>query len=359
MPLQTDGLWKEDWDKARKALEAWWRGEGLALYVTAPKSEPWEPVPKPGSEVELETRWLDPKYRLQSELSRMSRTFFGGVAAPVFDTDVGPGSLGLFLGCEGVLGETTVWYEPVIDNPDSHPPLRFDLENLWWKRHQAIIDAGVREAKGRYLVGMPDLIENFDTLVQLRKPEEVLIDLVERPNWVHEKLHEINASFFECFDVLWDRLRDPWGGNFFCAFQIWGPGKTAKVQCDLALTIGPSMFREFVVPPLKEQCEWLDFSMFHLDGTGSIPHLPALFELECLHAIEWTPEPGQPTGGSPYWYEFYRRIRRAGKSVQAVGILPEEVEPLIDAVGPEGLFIMTATSTEEEARDLLRRVGWD
>ena len=45
------------------------------------------------------------------------------------------------------------------------------------------------------------------------------------------------------------------------------------------------------------------------------------------------------TGGHPQWYDLYRRIKAGGKSVQAVGVKPEEVVPLLDAVGPEGMYI--------------------
>ena len=98
--------------------------------------------------------------------------------------------------------------------------------------------------------------------------------------------------------------------------------------------------------------------MFHLDGTQAIPHLDNLLAIEPLDAIEWTPQAGQPGGGSPIWYDLYRRIKAGGKSVQAIGVKYDEVEPLIDAVGSEGMYIMTSAKTEQEARDLLRRVGW-
>ena len=39
---------------------------------------------------------------------------------------------------------------------------------------------------------------------------------------------------------------------------------------------------------------------------------------------------------------MYRRILDAGKSVQAVGVKPEEVVPLLDAVGGEGMYVMTS-----------------
>lgn len=353
-------IWKPDWPAARRALEAWWNGTGLALSVTAPKDEPWEeiaPASPPGDYV----AWrLDPAYRGQAERYRMSRTYFGGVAFPMFDTDVGgPGSLGLFLGAEGHIAETTVWYEPCIRDPDSHPSLRLDREGRWWKLHVECIEEARQQAAGRYVVGMPDLIENIDTLAQLRGSEQTLMDLLERPEWVKERISEINQAYFECYDALLSELGDAWGGSGFFAFGLWGPGKTAKVQCDFGCMISPAMFRRFVLPALAEQCAWLDYAMFHLDGTQAIPQLENLLSIERLRAIEWTPQAGLPGGGSPKWYDLYRRIKAAGKSVQAVGVEPHEVEPLIDAVGAEGMFIVTSAGSEREARELLRRVGWD
>jgi hypothetical protein len=132
----------------------------------------------------------------------------------------------------------------------------------------------------------------------------------------------------------------------------------AKVQCDFSCMIGPEMFKEFVVPPLAEQCARLDYSMYHLDGTQAVHHLDALLAIDSLDAIEWTPQAGLPGGGDPQWYDIYRRIKAAGKSVQALGVGLNEIEPLIDAVGPEGLYIMCWHDKEAEARAMLRRCGW-
>jgi len=207
----------------------------------------------------------------------------------------------------------------------------------------------MKASGGRYLVGMPDLVENMDILAALRDSQKLMFDLIEHPGWVHECLAAINQAYFAVFERFFEIIRDPWGGNAFSAFCIWGPGKTAKVQCDAAALISPRMFRQFVVPPLAEQCAWLDYSMFHLDGTQAIPHLDALLEIEALDAIEWTPQVSIPQGGDPMWYDMYRKILDAGKSVQAIGVEPDEVIPLLDAVGPNGMFIMVNARSEAEA----------
>jgi hypothetical protein len=351
--------WKPDWAAARRSFVGWWAGRDLALCITAPKDDPPNDFPAPGP-VSLETRWLDPDYKVRLEFHRMSRTYFGGTALPIFDSDVGgPGSLGLFLGCGGTLADETVWYTPRITDPDTHPPLRFDRSTEWWRRHAAMLDAAKKNAQGKYLVGSPDLIENLDTLAQVRGSAEALADLIERPAWALERIEQINQAFFECYDAVTHWTRDEWGGTTFRAFGVWGPGKTAKVQCDLSCMISAEMFREFVVPAMTRQCEWLDYSIYHLDGSDALHHLPALLSIPGLNAIEFTPEIGDvPCGGSPHWYDLYRRIKAGGKSVQAIGVQYDEVLPLLQAVGPEGMMVFTSAPTESAARELLERVGW-
>src|SRR5579859_2029855 len=125
---EVDGLlWKPDWAEARRALTDWWNGVGFALHVTAPKANPALTIP-PAPPLDLDARWLSSSWRLRRELHAMANTFHGGVAAPMFKANIGPGSLGLFLGAEGRLAEETVWYEPVITDPANHPTLRFDPE---------------------------------------------------------------------------------------------------------------------------------------------------------------------------------------------------------------------------------------
>lgn len=352
--MNTELNWKPDWDEARAALTAWWEHRGLAVAAVAPKDEPWEALPKP-EERTTEDRWTNADHWTRESLHYLSRHYFGGAALPAFSAMIGgPGSLGLFLGATGRPGPDTLWYEPVICDPEAHPPLRLDREGEWWKRHFDVLEGAVQENRGCYLVGFPDLIENMDTLAQLRDGQLLLLDLLERPDWVKKQIERINQCFFEAYDAMLPYVSDAWGGTTFTAFGLWAPGKVAKVQCDISCMIGPEMFREFVLPSLTEQCAWLDYSMYHLDGTNALHHLDALLEIEPLDAIEWTPQAGLPGGGSPQWYDLYKRIKAGGKSVQAMGVAPDEVNPLIDAVGPDGLFIYTWCANEGEARRLVR-----
>lgn len=99
---------------------------------------------------------------------------------------------------------------------------------------------------------------------------------------------------------------------------------------------------------MRKQCEYLDYSLYHVDGPNAVASIDPLLEIELLTALEFTPGPQVPGGGDPYWYDMYKKIKAAGKSVQAVDIKPEDVEPLLDNVGPEGMYLMIEFETEKE-----------
>ena len=96
-----------------------------------------------------------------------------------------------------------------------------------------------------------------------------------------------------------------------------------------------------MAPPLTVQSRRLDYSIFHLDGHQCIKHLDLLLDIDALDTNEWTPDPLVPKGGDQKWHAMYRKILEAGKSLQAIGVKPEEVEPLLDAVGGKGMTIIT------------------
>ena len=120
--------------------------------------------------------------------------------------------------------------------------------------------------------------------------------------------------------------------------------------------ISPALFAEFVLPPLVEQIHWLDHSLLHVDGTAALRHLDLILGIEELEAVQWTPEPGVPGGGDPCWYSLYRQIKAAGKAVQAIMVKPEEVVPLLDNVGPAGMYITAYCRDVAQAEALLAAV---
>ena len=81
-----------------------------------------------------------------------------------------------------------------------------------------------------------------------------------------------------------------------------------------------------------------------------------LLEIEPLDAIEWTPQAGIETGGNKRWHDMYKRILAAGKSVQVVNVELNEVQPLLDTIGPKGVYLLIQFKDEREAEQAAKMV---
>jgi hypothetical protein len=337
-------LWKNNWPETRQHLLDWWDRKGIVLGAWGPAplhgARPWADAADPGEPASIEAKWTDASWRARHQHHRMANGTFPADIVPATDTCIGPGSLALYLGSEPTLHPWTVWFNPCIGDDDLDKPIRFDPENHWWRTHEAILREQVRLSEGHYYVGMPDIVENFDVLASLRDAQTLMMDVALRPEWVKAKIEEINEAFFQVYNRIYDIVKFPDGSSDFWAFGVWSPGKGAKIQCDACPMISPKQFRDLVVPALTRQCEWLDNSIYHLDGPQAILHLDALLEIDALDAIEWTPGDGHPGAADPCWYEMYRRILAAGKSLQVVDIDLDQVGQFIDTIGNQGLYFL-------------------
>jgi len=359
--MQEPGLsWKPNWEETKGHLIEWWNGQGLAIGSWgAPQAEaPHEavtPPPSPGEDPR--SGYEDTEWRARSSYAHLARGYFGADILPMAESDIGPGSLALALGSEPGFSRETVWFEPSFqDAPDVNalPPLRFNPDAYWWQVHERQLRRNRELGRGRYLSALPDLVENIDILSALRDPQTLMVDMIENPEWVLRSLREINQAFFEGYTRLYEIAREPDGSSAFGAFRIWGPGKTAKVQCDACAMFSPEMFRDFVKPALAEQCAWLDHAIYHLDGTQCICHLDHLLTIDSLRAIEWTPQAGIEPGTHERWFPLYKRILDAGKSVQIMGGGVGEIEPVLKAIGGKGVYILAWFNNQQEVEQAQR-----
>lgn len=340
-------LWKDNWAESRQHYLDWWAGQGLVISMWEHLEQdgpPHELVPQPPPAKDLQQYWFDPQWRSANIHDRLSRSSFKADIPPVANTHLGPGSLAAILGAELEGREDTIWIHPQTAGEGE---IRLDPTNRWWRLHLDLVTACKRLSQGRYFVGCPDLIEGLDTLAALRGTQAVLLETVDQPEELEQQVQAVNDLWFETFDRIYDVINEE-GEMAFCYFSLWGPGKVAKLQSDISIMMSPPSFRQFVQPYIRQQCQWLDYSLYHLDGVGAIRHLDALLEIEKLNAIQWTPGVGQPQGGDPCWYDLYKRIRAGGKAIMASWVEVDELAPLLDAVGPQGVHVLMHFESERD-----------
>lgn len=343
----------DDWDRVYDRFETWWAREpmdGPLLFVTAPRDRPLEDLPEPVPPG-AGRRWLDADYLASAARHRLAVTYLGGDAFPYMDANYGPGSLALYLGSDPVFDDHTVWYKPCIEDLGTTPLPEFDPLSRWFKSHLELVGRLREDAGEDCYVAIPDLVESLDILAAMRDPQTLLYDIVDRPAEVHRWLQRINDLYMPHYDAFYDTCKDDRDRSVFTAFRIIGNGKVCKVQCDYAAMLSPDLFAEFFVPYLATQVRRLDHTLFHLDGPDAVCHLDHLLDIEELNAIQWVPGAGNTPAGDEHWFPMYRKILDAGKGLQ-ITVAAAHVEPVLRAIGGQGVHLLTGTETEREAREL-------
>ena len=314
--------------------------------------QPHAEITPPALAKDLSQKWFDPQWRAEYLDWYVAHSSLKADILPVANTQLGPGSLAAILGGVFEGGEDTIWIHP---HPDFTNEIVFNPEHPNWILHKELLKACKAKANGHYFVGMPDLMEGLDVLAALKGTDRVLLDTVMQPEILEQQMQQINDIYFKVFDELYDIIRE--GDEMaFCYFSSWAPGKMSKLQSDISTMISQDDYRRFVQPFIREQCQKIDYTLYHLDGVGAMHHLPALLEIEELNAIQWTPGVGEPQGGSPKWYDLYKKILAGGKSVMACWVTLDELKPLLDHIGADGVHLEMDFHNEKEVEQAMRIV---
>lgn len=347
--------WKANLEETKKRYVNWWNHKGIIVNMWEHFQEgvtPHADIPAPHPPKDLNQKWFDPEWRADYLDWYVAHSCLKADMLPVANTQLGPGSLAAILGGVFEGGEDTIWIHP---DPNYSDQLTFNREHPNWLLHKQLLQACKKKAQGHYYVGMPDLMEGLDVLAAMKGTDKVLLDTVMQPEVLEEQMRFINKVYFEVFDELYDIIRE--GDEMaFCYFSSWAPGKMTKLQSDISTMISVEDYRRFVQPFIREQCQKIDYTLYHLDGVGAIHHLPALLEIEELNAVQWTPGVGQPQGGDPKWYDLYRQILDAGKSIMACWVTLDELKPLLDNIGGDGVHLEMDFHNEDEVEKALRIV---
>ena len=347
--------WKSNLEETKQRYINWWNHKGIILNMWEHFQEGVQPhaeITPPAPAKDLSQKWFAPQWRAEYLDWYVAHSSLKADILPVANTQLGPGSLAAILGGVFEGGEDTIWIHP---NPDFTDEIVFNPEHPNWILHKELLKACKAKANGHYFVGMPDLMEGLDVLAALKGTDRVLLDTVMQPEILEQQMQQINDIYFKVFDELYDIIRE--GDEMaFCYFSSWAPGKMSKLQSDISTMISQDDYRRFVQPFIREQCQKIDYTLYHLDGVGAMHHLPALLEIEELNAIQWTPGVGEPQGGSPKWYDLYKKILAGGKSVMACWVTLDELKPLLDHIGADGVHLEMDFHNEKEVEQAMRIV---
>lgn len=352
-------LYKEDWEKSRERLNAYWEKEVVdrccvAVCAVKDGSSYKEEAP-PDSGKDLYEYYTNKEWILDRNLKRFENTYFGGDAFPNIFAFLGTGGHAkYFKGAKFHCAKDTIWYDHIINDPEKDR-LVFDAESDIFKLEKENFRFFAEKGKDKFFISMPDNCGVLDAYASLRGTDSLLTDLLDRPEKVKASLAMIQDVLKKTNDELFDIIKENnEGGSTHGWMYMWSKGRHLQIQADFSVMISPGMFEGFVLPELEETAGWLDRSTYHLDGQEQIRHLDMILSVKKLDNIQWTPVAGQPRTSE--FMPVLSKIQKAGKGLI---LIPEknEIEKLMTELSSKGLMLITSdVESETEAREIVKKV---
>lgn len=342
-----------DFERRKERFDAYWRGEvpdRPLVAITCPRDEQTPrdfPVPDT-----VRARWTDVEYQRNQAVWKTENTCYLGDSLPFALPNLGPDSFSAFLGADlRFVDDGTSWVEPCVGDLAEFTP-QFDRSNDWWRLMCELIDALGEAGEGRFLVGVPDLHGGGDSLAALRHPDRLALDLYDKPAEVRRIMADLTRIYKEIVDEYCGRIEKFQDGHTTW-LHAYSRGRYTALQNDFSGLISPEMFAEFFLDDIRELADYLDNSLYHLDGPIAIGNLPYLLEVDELDGIQWTPG----AGAKPMreWTGLCRRVLQAGKCLY-IGCPARDLMEILGALPHEGLFVTTGTESEAAGRRLMEQV---
>lgn len=323
----------EQYETLRQTYRKWWANElDHPLVPIITYGHPTSLPATSGPFLSYLTAWdfsINPKQFVDAHHALLSTHRWHGAAFPYFlTTAFGPGTLAAFLGCTPISAQSTVWFKtPRKDIPIEELHFEFDENNPYYRRVLNLFEAAMERWHGSVVVGMVDMGGILDVLQSFRGAENLLLDLYDSPNEVIRCIRELQELWFVYYDKF-NSVMAPEAEGYTHWYRLFGEKPGYILQSDFSFMIGPDMFKEFVAPELASSSARISNAVYHMDGTGQIPHLDSILEIEGIKGIQWCPGVGDPEKQN--WDELLAKILASGKKL------------IQHAQGPDGLPIAIA-----------------
>jgi hypothetical protein len=303
---------------------------------------------------DLERFWADEEFVIERKMAEIAATTYYGQAVPYHYVDQGSSAMAGVLGCPmQAIDKETVWAGEFLGSADDVLDVLFDPQAPLYQRIRRITAESCRRAHGHHMVAPFALEGMTDLMAALYGIENFLMDTIGEPEAVARAMEHLKLQWIAAWEDIQSAIDtgNPGGIGWV---GIWAPGTTFPLQEDVSYNLSPAAFRSLCIPHIRDQIAAIEYPFFHVDGVGMIPHLDPLLEIPGLKAIQW--QPGAGKEDLARWHDLLRHILDAGKALQ-VYALAEEVEPLVDALGPRGVLAVIRNPTHDNMCRLIGRFG--
>lgn len=348
-------LYKPDAPRALARIEAFWNRAVLdrpCVQVYAPRPGGL-PMPRK-SHPTVRDRWMDAEHTVAMHEAWISSTYYGGDLLPQFWANLGPEIMTASLGAELEFGEVTSWSVPMLHDWAEIPRLAVDPHNPYLRKILEMTQLGLEIGKGKFITGITDLHPGADLAASLRDPQQFCVDLAEAPDECMALMRQLRPSFYAFYNLQHDLLKAAGQTVTGSWLPLYTDGKCYIPSNDFSCMVSEAMHRKFFLWEIVEECEWLDHSIYHLDGPGALRHLDDLLAIGRLDAVQWVYGAGNEPASR--WMDVYKRIQAAGKCMH-ISMEAWELDTFMEHLRPEGVCLNMGAASIEEADAIIKRVA--
>ncbi len=344
--------YKEDIDKAKERMNAWWDHEiidrpVLSYYYPKKRGKLGVFLDTVGEDWTLAKNYEDIDNALDGYEKRARETYFGGESFPFYFPNYGPGIMAAVFGVKPQFKTGTVWFshptkpEDIIEHLES---VKINQNNEWYSRLLRMTETAAKRAGEAYLISMTDIGGVLDILSSFLGPTNIILTMKRKPEVIDTCRSIILEKLLRMYDDL-QKIIEQYCDGCTCWLGVWGKKRWYALQSDFCAMLNPKWFKKFVLPDLVEQANCMDYAIYHLDGPNALPHLEYLLKEPSITGIQWVPGAGNASMGSNDWIPLYKKIQKAGKNL-VIDSAPENVSHLYKSLNPKGLYVRTFYRSE-------------
>jgi hypothetical protein len=302
--------------------------------------------------------WRDVDYRAECIAWEIENTLHLGDALPVAWPNLGPELFSAWCGCKYSFAESTAWSQPCISEwTRDAPKVWLDKEHELFKLLERFTSNLLKLGCGKFITGLTDYHSGGDHVAALRDPQILAMDLLDNPQAVKSMLIASQKDYFEAYEHFYQLVKCSGGIDYTVSWMgsLGSEGRFYIPSNDFSGMISTSMFEEFFLQGIREECQFYNKSIYHLDGPLALHHLDALLSIQELGAVQWVAGAGNE--GYSHWVNVYKRIQQAKKGF-VLYIDVKELPLVFETLRPEGVYFsgISGIFCEDEARVVLERI---
>ncbi len=343
-------------DDTKQRYNAFWECEAAdrpLIYIALPKETQNTISDKKYSS--LEERWLDVEHRAIIDANMVDNTEYLGDAVPTVFPNLGPEIFSAWCGCGYEYGDTTTWSEPCIKNwEEDYDKAVLDINHPLFKKTMDYTKALLEVGKDKFVTGFTDIHPGTDHIAALRGPDHLAMDLIDNPQYVAKKLKESEEEFFQVYEYFYKLIKQEC--DYVSGWMSMISDEKFHIPSnDFSIMVSNQMFEDIFLQHLIDECEYMDKTIYHLDGPGALRHMDSILDINKLNAIQWVCGAGNE--GYHKWVDVYQKIQNKKKGI-ALHVHVKELPLVFETLKPEGIWFehIWGIDSVETAKEAIKRI---